>query len=72
MAIRILRNFGYPSRLAVRDKIRAFHRLRKNDGVSWPGDRGPIDELEAGQVILTPPDDMVQTWISDGLAEEVE
>tara|TARA_Y100000310_G_scaffold333905_2_gene412441 strand:+ start:13886 stop:14104 length:219 start_codon:yes stop_codon:yes gene_type:complete len=72
MSVRILRNLGYPADLSVRDKIRAFHRLRRNDGKPWLGDRGSTEELEAGQIILSPPADLVESWIRDGLAEEVE
>lgn len=70
-AVRILRNLGYPASRGVRDRIRAFHRIRANDGKSWPGVRGPMDELKSGQVILSPPDDLVESWLRDGLAEEV-
>lgn len=70
--VRILRNFSYPSDVRTRDKIRAFHRLSRNDGKSWPGDRGVMDELTVGQIILSPPDDLVQSWLRDGLAELVE
>jgi len=71
MAVRILKDFGYPKDPGIRDKIRAFHRLRANDGKAWPGDRGEYDEVKTGQVILSPPDDIVQAWLRDGLAEEV-
>ena len=75
MKVIILKNFGYPADLRTRVKIRAFHRLShrlsRNDGESWPGDRGHMDELTAGQIILSPPNDLVESWLRDGLAEEV-
>ena len=70
MQVIILKNFGYPSDPVVREKIRAFHRFSGNDGKSWLGDRGSMNELTVGQVVLSPPD-LVQSWLEDGLAEEV-
>ena len=34
-----LKNFDYPGDPKVRDAIAAFHKAKKNDGVSWPGDK---------------------------------
>ena len=71
-----LTNFSYPSDIEVRENIRRFHRVsngkEKNQGVRYPGDRGPIAEVVVGQVLVDPPADLLEHWLQNGYVKEVE
>lgn len=70
MVIIMLKNISYPQSREVRDKIRTFHRIKSNDGKSWSGDRLIMADLSAGQIIQDPPEDLVESWLRDGLASD--
>lgn len=67
---RALKNFEYPESLEVRNKIRSFHKIARNEGVSYQGDRGKQVEVDAGAEILLVPDDLLESWLDAGLVEE--
>lgn len=58
-----VKNFSYPKDAAVREKIRKFHAVKKNNGVGWDGDRGETVEVIAGTVIEAPAD-LLDSWVS--------
>ena len=61
--VRAIKNFGYPGDLKVRDEMRVFRKGTKNDGKAFPdGDRGPIVEVAAGDV-LDAPADLLDNWL---------
>ncbi len=64
--VRALKNFDYPKDLKVRDAIAGFHKVKKNDGVSWPGDRGERVEVSIGDV-LDAPEDCLEHWLAEGI-----
>lgn len=67
--VRALQNFDYPKDLKVRDSIAAFHKIKKNDGISWPGDRGENVEVSIGEVVFCPDDnDYLDHWLTEGIA----
>ena len=61
--VTVIKGFGYPGSLKVRDEIRAFHKIKKNNGVGYDGDRGKIVEVSAGQVIKAPAD-LLNSWLA--------
>ena len=65
--VRAFKNYGYLEDIKIRNKIRTFHKLKKNDGVGWDGARGEIVEVVAGDV-LDAPDDLLDSWLAAGLA----
>lgn len=58
-----VKNFAYPGDPVVREKIRKFHAVKKNDGVGWDGDRGEIVEVAVGDVIEAPAD-LLDSWLA--------
>ncbi len=64
--VRALENFDYPGDRRVRDAIEAFHKVKKNDGVSWPGERGEAIEVSIGDVVDAPAD-CLDHWLAEGL-----
>ena len=70
MRVTALTNFSYPEDPGVRDKIRAFHRNKKNEGVGYPGDRGQIVEVIKGSHLFEAPEDLVDGWVERGLVEK--
>lgn len=68
--VRALKSFGYAGDPEVRASIRRFHSQRKNEGVSYGGDRGPVVEVVAG-VEFDAPGDMLDGWLDDKLVEVV-
>ena len=66
-----IKSFGYPGDPKVRDEIRKFHAVKKNDGVGWDGDRGEIVEVAAGAV-LEAPEDLLDSWLGAGLVLPIQ
>jgi hypothetical protein len=58
-----IKGFGYPKDLVVRAQIRDFHKVKKNDGLGWDGDRGEIVEVAADDVIEAPTD-LLDSWLA--------
>ena len=65
--VRALKAFEYPTSRSVRDAIRRHHRT-STEPFPWDK-RGASGYVEIGQV-LDAPDDLLVSWLDNGLVEE--
>ena len=68
--VRAIRNFDYPGDPEVRASIKRFHSIKKNDGVSYPGDRGPTIDIKIGDEIEVT-DDLMIEWADMDIVEVI-
>tara|TARA_Y100000310_G_scaffold312112_1_gene359097 strand:+ start:516 stop:722 length:207 start_codon:yes stop_codon:yes gene_type:complete len=66
MKVRSLTGFDYPASAAVRRKVRqgvkSGHRVPHEE-------RGQLVEIAPGQIIDSPPEDLIDNWLERGLVE---
>ncbi len=62
--VKMLRNVTYPSSEAIRARIRGGDHMPFDE-------RGVIVEVDVG-VVVTPPPDLVDSWVANGYAEVVK
>lgn len=61
MQVKVIKAFGYPADIAIRDRIRA--------GAKIPFEKRGMIEHSEGEIIEAP-DDMIASWIKRGLVEQ--
>jgi len=70
--VRALNSFHYPESKSVRDAIKHFHTLKKNEGKTYPDElRGVQIQVQVGDLFTPPTQDLLDSWLNAGLVKEV-